>query len=143
MILKQKSDEELLAAEKEIRDERQRRQFQRDKESTRHLSDYVAAYMTDNMAMHVPYTDQQQNCIYRHMMAALSGFKPATMSDEKPGIKWQPIEDAPKDGTWVLLWYPERGAVFGAWDVPFFRWAAAKPGFDSRVTHFAYVRGPQ
>lgn len=32
-------------------------------------------------------------------------------------MKWEPIETAPKDGTWVLLWFPHRNlAIGGCWD---------------------------
>lgn len=29
---------------------------------------------------------------------------------------WRPIESAPKDGTTVLLYFPDRGSVCGSWD---------------------------
>ena len=36
-------------------------------------------------------------------------------------MDWQPIETAPKDGTWVMLYRPH--ADFGAWDtIVFARW---------------------
>ena len=47
--------------------------------------------------------------------------------------EWQPIETAPKDGTWILLYDPTASSLIytGCWDSKFdSKWVEEKDDFD-------------
>lgn len=54
---------------------------------------------------------------------------PVATEPSKPGREWMPIESAPRDGSRVLMWYPNGGYYIGLeWNERRARW---EDGFDN------------